>query len=80
MGDTTREFEALLTEGYARMTPEERVRVCTEMFDTAVALAESSLPDGLDPAARRLLICRRFYGELADRAFGAEAPPGTHIP
>ena len=69
MRDTTPEFRKLMEEGYARMTPEERVRVCTEMFDTARALAEASLPAGLDPAERRFRLCERFYGELAARAF-----------
>jgi hypothetical protein len=70
MRDTTPEFLGLLEQGYARMAPEDRVRICTEMFDTAVALAESSLPDSLDPAERRFLVCRHLHGELADRAFG----------
>ncbi len=69
MQDTTPEFRKLVEEGYARMTPAERVRVCTEMFDTAVALAEASMPEGLDPAERRFRLCERFYGALAARAF-----------
>jgi hypothetical protein len=39
------------------------------MFDTARALAESSLPEELDPAERRYRICERLYGDLAARAF-----------
>ena len=54
---------------YARMAPEERVRICSEMFDTACALAEASLPENLDPAERRYRLCERLYGELAARAF-----------
>lgn len=69
MQDTTPEFRKLVEEGYARMAPAERVRVCTEMFDTAVALAEASMPEGLDPAERRFRLCERFYGALAARAF-----------
>ena len=69
MQDTTPEFRKRVAEGYARLAPEERVRICTEMFDTARALAESSLPEDLDPAERRFTLCRRFYGELAERAF-----------
>lgn len=69
MRDTTPEFRRRVEEGYARMTPEDRVRVCTEMFDTAVALAEASMPEGLDPAERRFRLCERFYGrDLAARA------------
>ena len=68
MQDTTPEFRKRVEEGYASMTPEERVRVCTEMFDTAFALVEASLPEGLDPAEQRFRVCERFYGELAARA------------
>jgi len=69
MQDTTPEFRKLVAEGYARMSPEERVRICTEMFDTAFALASASIPVGLDPAERRFRLCERFYGALAARAF-----------
>ena len=68
MQDTTPEFQKRVQEGFARMTPEERVRVCTEMFDTAVALAAASLPQGLDSAERRFRLCERLYGDLAARA------------
>jgi hypothetical protein len=69
MQDTTPEFRKLVEEGYASMAPEDRVRICTEMFDTALALAESSLPEELDPVERRYRICERLYGDLAARAF-----------
>jgi hypothetical protein len=69
MQDTTAEFKTLLEAGYARMKPEDRVRICSEMFDTALALADSSLPDTLDPAERRYRLCERLYGDLAARAF-----------
>lgn len=67
--DTTPEFRKLVKKGYDRMMPEERVRVCTEMFDTALALAEASMPPGLDPAELRFRLCERLYGDLAARAF-----------
>lgn len=69
MRDTTPEFRKRVEESYARMAPEERVRMCTEMFDTALALVEASLPDGLDAAERRFRVCQRFHGDLAERAF-----------
>jgi len=68
MQDTTPEFRKLVEQGYASMAPEERVRVCTEMFDTAFALVEASMPEGLDPGERRFRLCERFYGDLAARA------------
>ena len=68
MQDTTPEFRKMVEQGYASMAPEERVRVCTEMFDTAFALVEASMPEGLDPGERRFRLCERFYGDLAARA------------
>jgi hypothetical protein len=65
MQDTTAEFQRRVEERYARLAPEERVRICTEMFDTAVAIAGASLPDGLGPDERRFRLCERLYGDLA---------------
>jgi hypothetical protein len=67
--DTTPEFARLVSDRFARMAPEERVRLCTEMFDTAQALAQATMPDDFDPAERRFRLCERFYGGLAHRAF-----------
>ncbi len=69
MEDTTAEFKELMRRRIATLKPQERVRMCLEMFDTARALVEASLPPGLDTVERRKLICRRFYGALADRAY-----------
>ena len=70
MDDTTPEFRRLVRERFRALAPAERVRMCAEMFDSARRIVEASLPAGLDPEEKRYLICRRFYGELADRAFG----------
>ena len=84
MQDTTPEFRLLVEEAYACMTPEERVRICTEMFDTAFALVEASMPEGLDTAEQRFRVCERFYGDLAARALRgarpASAAPGHPVP
>ena len=69
MQDTTPEFRRLVQERFARMTPEQRVLACTGMFDTARAMVEASLPEGLDPVERRFRLCERFYGSLAVRAY-----------
>ena len=69
MNDTTPEFERLVRERFLALAPAERVNMCAGMFDTARALVEASLPPGLDPIERRRRICRRFYGDLADKAF-----------
>jgi hypothetical protein len=70
MRDTTPEFERFVATQYARLTPDERVRLCTEMFEAARALVESSLPAGLSDRERKRRITERFYGsEFARRVF-----------
>jgi len=72
MRDTTPEFQRAVDAAYARLVPEERVRLCAEMFESARALVEASLPEGLDPEERRFRLCERFYGDLATRALRAD--------
>jgi len=69
MNDTTPEFAKLVRQRFLALAPAERVSLCADMFETARALVEASLPPGFDPIERRRQICRRFYGELADKAF-----------
>jgi hypothetical protein len=70
MRDTTPEFERFVAAQYARLTPDERVRLCTEMFEAARALVESGLPAGLSDRERKRRITERFYGsEFARRVF-----------
>jgi hypothetical protein len=73
MRDTTPEFERFVAAQYRRLSDAERVRLCTEMFDAARVLVESSLPAGLSERERRRLITERFYGrEFAERVFPPE--------
>jgi hypothetical protein len=73
MRDTTPEFERFVAEQYRRLTPGERMRLCTEMFDTARMLVESGLPAGLSERERKRRITERFYGtEFANRVFPVE--------
>jgi len=65
----TPEFAKWVRQRFFALAPAERVNLCADMFDTARALVEASLPAGLDPIERRRRICRRFYGDLADKAF-----------
>jgi hypothetical protein len=69
MNDTTAEFAKRVRQRFLALAPAERVSLCADMFETARALVEASLPPGLDPIERRRRICRRFYGDLADKAF-----------
>jgi len=70
MDDTTPEVRQLLAQRYQALKPEERVRLCLDMYDFARSLVEASLPPGLDERERRRRICGHFYGvELANRVF-----------
>mgnify|MGYP001560068699 FL=1 len=82
MRDTTFEFQRFVDEQYRRLTPGERVRLCTEMFDAARRLVESSLPPQLSGIERKRWIAERFYGrEFANRVFpAAAAAPGERCP
>jgi len=70
MQDTSPEFQRFVDAQYRRLTPGERVRLCTEMFDFAVALIESSLPRDLSESERRRRITERLYGsDFANQVF-----------
>ncbi|HKZ73980.1 MAG TPA: hypothetical protein VJ011_07945 [Steroidobacteraceae bacterium] len=59
---------------YRQLTPEQRMRIASDMFDTARAIVESSLPSGLSRSERRLALARRLYGhELPEKALLAFA-------
>jgi len=76
MQDTTLEFRRLVADRLRRMAPEERVRLCAEMFETARHLIEASLPAGIGPLERKRRLAERLYGEFARRAFGASTDGG----
>lgn len=59
----------MVRERYAAMTPQERVRIGADMFDTARAIAIASFPAGLTERERRRMLCQRFYGDLSKDAF-----------
>ena len=74
MRDTTPEFQRFVDAQFQRLSPAERVRLCTEMFDTARILVESSLPANLSEYERKRRITERFYGsEFANRIFPPES-------
>jgi hypothetical protein len=66
--DTTPKMEARFHEMLMRRTPEERARMCLDMFDSARALVVASLKtQGLEPgtlAFRKALLLRTYGGEL----------------
>ena len=74
MTDTSPEFQKMVDDRYRAMTPEERVRIASGMYDLARQIVESSLPPGLSREQRRLAVIRRFYeGELPEAALLAYA-------
>ena len=74
MNDTSPEVAALVAERHRQMTPEERMRIASSMFDTARAIVESSLPESMSRRERRLAYARRMYGsELPEAALIAFA-------
>jgi hypothetical protein len=44
MNDTSPEIAAMVAERHRQMTPEERMRIASSMFDTARTIVEASLP------------------------------------
>lgn len=74
MNDTDPAIAALVTARYAAMSPLERLRIASSMFDTARAIVASSLPPGLTREERRYRIAKRFFGdELPEAALRAHA-------
>jgi hypothetical protein len=67
-------MEKMVTERYRDMSPDQRMRIASSMFETARALVESSLPSNLTRRDRRLAFARRLYaGEMPEAAFLAFA-------
>ncbi len=74
VSDTSPEFDEMVAEHYRRMTPEERMKIASSMFETARAIVESLLPPALTGRERRLAFIRRMYGaELPEAALQAYA-------
>ncbi len=69
MNDTTPEIAEYVRERYSAMSAEKRFLIGIQMFDTARALVEASIPADLSAPKRRREICRRFYPSLASRVF-----------
>ena len=71
-------WKKMVTERYRRMTPDQRMRMASSMFETARAIVESSLPSNLTRRDRRLAFARRLYaGEVPEAAILAFAEWGA---
>ena len=78
MNDTSPDVERMVTERYRLMTPDQRMRIASSMFETARAIVESSLPSNLTRRDRRLALARRLYaGEMPEAALLAFAEWGA---
>jgi hypothetical protein len=74
MKDTSDTVARLVSQRYAAMSPEERMRIAASLHETARAIVESSLPAGLTFEQRRYATAKRFYGdELPEAALVAYA-------
>jgi hypothetical protein len=72
VNDTSPKISAHVAAIHVAMTPEQRWRIASSMFDAARAIVDSSLPPSLSSTDRRMAIARRIYGrELPDAAIAA---------
>ena len=70
MNDTSVEITQKLDHLMRKRTAGERLRMVSEMFETARRLANASFPAGLNDIELRERLCRRFYSDDVDvRAF-----------
>jgi hypothetical protein len=74
MNDTSPQMERIVRERYRQMSPDQRMRIASSMFETARKIVESSLAPDLSRKERRLAWARRLYaGELPEKALLAFA-------
>ncbi len=62
MIDTTTEAEKIQSKLFDKMTGEERMKIASDMFDTARTLVLASLDKNLDDKEKRKALFLRFYG------------------
>ena len=68
MSDTVPLFATVVVERHRAMTPDERLQAASDMFDTARAIVESSLPAGLSRRDRRIALISRLHGNELPKA------------
>jgi|SRR5882724_9008538 len=86
MNDTSEKMAARIVERHRQMTPETRMRIASQMFDTARTIVESSLPANLSCRDRRLALIERLYkdelspgAKLAFATFDSRRQDGISI-
>jgi hypothetical protein len=69
MNDTAAEVAERVRQYHQQLTPEQRWRIASDMFEVTRLIVESSLPADMTPAVKRRAVIKRFYG------LGAAATP-----
>jgi hypothetical protein len=62
MSDTPPEIEQMVREKLMARSGEERIIMGAQMFESARAMVQASLPPGLSEMERRRELFRRIYG------------------
>ncbi len=62
MIDTTTKAEKIQSELFDKMTGDERMKITSDMFDTARTLVLASLDKNLNDKEKRKALFLRFYG------------------
>ncbi len=62
MIDTTIKAEKIQSELFDKMTGDERMKIASDMFDTARTLVLASLDKNLNDKEKRKALFLRFYG------------------
>ena len=69
MNDTSPEAERVQRQIIMAKPPEERFLMGASMFESARTMVLASLPEDLGYADLRIMLYRRFYGEMPPEGF-----------
>ena len=61
MKDTSPEIEILLEEKYRRMSGFEKIKIASDMFESALKIVRASLPKGLSESEKKIACFKRIY-------------------
>jgi hypothetical protein len=63
MKDTSKDISNLYNDMLNKLTGQERMQLCSDMFDTARELILASFPKGISEKEKRKLLFLRLYGQ-----------------
>lgn len=75
MNDTSTDVASRARQHHEGLTPEQRWRIASDMFEVARRIVESSLPSGLTTSEKRSAVIERFYGDAFSHCY---APSTRH--